>query len=188
MSSPASIPDIVTKALKNSGKLGFLRFTLTETGRLFATLAASSRGVIGEYGTGAGVGAAWLRHGAPTERRVVTLEPDPMLHQKAVEAFSGENIQLINADWQKISHYGPFGLLHISLRNITELDRDEVASMIEPRGMLVIDDFVPSYQWPPTDYSGVDYVRQEWLLDKRFISVDVAVAEDVSVVIATKLT
>ncbi len=187
MSSPDSIPPLVSKALKNGGELAFLSSTLNASGRLFATLAASARGVIGEYGTGAGVGAAWLRYGAPKDRRVITFEPSEELHQRACETFVGEDINVVLGGWKKVVHEGPYGLLHISLRNLNGLDPDEIAAAIEPRGILIIDDFVPSHDWPPRDLNGVDYVRQSWLLDPRFMAVDVAVAEDVAVLIATKI-
>ena len=52
--------------------------------------------------------------------------------------------------------------------------------------MIVLDDFVPCPTWPPIAGGRVDTVRQEWLADERFTSVDVMVAEDTSVVIAVK--
>jgi hypothetical protein len=55
---------------------------------------------------------------------------------------------------------------------------------MEPGGMVVLDDFTPCAGWPPV-YSGrVDVVREQWLTDERFTSVEVMVSSDSSVVVA----
>ena len=52
--------------------------------------------------------------------------------------------------------------------------------------MIVLDDFTPCPTWPPLAGGRVDTLRQDWLSDERFTSVDVMVAEDTSVIIAVK--
>ena len=151
-----------------------------------ATLAACAPGAVVEFGTGAGVGIAWMRHGAPASTRVVTVEPDEQLAEHARTTFADDDIEIICGTWEECQRIDNIGMLHVSLRNLDGLDRDEIAALLPSGAILVIDDFIPSQEWPPHDFYGVDYVRQTWLLDKRFTAVDVAVAADVSAVIAVK--
>jgi hypothetical protein len=58
--------------------------------------------------------------------------------------------------------------------------------MLEVGGIIVLDDFTPSSGWPPMESGRVDQLRQEWLTDERFTTVDVMVAADTSVIIAVK--
>ncbi|MDN5725079.1 MAG: cytidine deaminase, partial [Propionibacteriales bacterium] len=64
--------------------------------------------------------------------------------------------------------------------------REDLIDLLETGGIVVLDDFTPSSSWPPMADSRRDTLRQEWLSDTRFSSVDVMVAEDASVVIAVK--
>ena len=63
---------------------------------------------------------------------------------------------------------------------------DAVADLIEPGGMVVLDDFTPSASWPPIYEGRVDSLREQWLTDDRFTSVEVMVTDDSSVILATR--
>ena len=63
MSAPPELPEIVTRAFDVSRRAGYVSFCRNETGRLLATLAATRDGTMAEFGTGCGVGTAWLRSG-----------------------------------------------------------------------------------------------------------------------------
>jgi len=63
---------------------------------------------------------------------------------------------------------------------------DAVADLVEEGGIVVLDDFTPCEMWPPVFQGRVDTLREEWLTDERFTSVDVMVAPDASTLIATK--
>jgi hypothetical protein len=52
--------------------------------------------------------------------------------------------------------------------------------------MVVLDDFTPCTTWPPIYEGRVDVLREMWLTDKRFTAVDVMVAPDASVIVATR--
>ena len=81
------MPDLVRRALRMSLERGYVQTSRSETGRLLATLAATRTGTIAECGTGCGVGAAWLRTGAPKATRVITAELDPELAHGVMEMF-----------------------------------------------------------------------------------------------------
>jgi hypothetical protein len=51
---------------------------------------------------------------------------------------------------------------------------------------VVLDDFTPCEVWPPIFHGRVDTLREEWLTDERFTTVEVMVASDAATLIATK--
>ena len=187
VSAPPELPPLVSAALSLSGRRGFVSATRNETGRLLATLAASRTGTLGEVGTGCGVGSAWLRHGATDGTKIVTAESDPQLAQVVKELFAEDGrIEVLSADWSALIERGPFSLLFVDAREATLSARDVIAEAVEPGGFVVLDDFTPSTVWPPMYEGRVDTLRQEWLQDKRFTTVEVMVAADAAVLLATK--
>ncbi|HEU4945513.1 MAG TPA: class I SAM-dependent methyltransferase [Kribbella sp.] len=187
MSAPPELPPLVSAALSLSGRIGFVSSTRNETGRLLATLAASRRGILGEVGTGCGVGSAWLRSGAAEGSKIVTAESDPKRAQAVADLFAAdERIEVLEADWTALIERGPFALLFVDAREAKLSARDVVAEAVEPGGFVVLDDFTPSAVWPPMYQGRVDTLRQDWLQDERFITVEVMVAPDAAVLLATR--
>lgn len=186
MSAPPELPELVLRALRMSLQRGYVQASRTETGRLLATLAATRTGTIAECGTGCGVGAAWLRSGAPKSTRVVTAEVDPGLAHGVMDMFADDDIDVIHADWRTLAEHAPFSLIFMDAVSARDWPHEEVTALLDEGGMLVLDDFVPCASWPPLKGGRVDDLRVAWLLDNRFTSVDVMVAEDTSVLIAVK--
>src|ERR671914_154017 len=84
MSAPPDLPDVVNRAFAVSRKAGYVSFCRNETGRLLAALAATRAGTMAEFGTGCGVGTAWLRSGVRGKQaRILTAELDPKLAKPA---------------------------------------------------------------------------------------------------------
>ena len=186
MSAPPDLPDLVVRALRLSLERGYVQASRTETGRLLATLAATRTGTIAECGTGCGVGAAWLRSGAPKTTRVITAEVDPALAHGVMDMFAGDDIDVMHADWSSLTEHGPFSLLFMDAASAKTWPREQIVDLLDAGGMIVLDDFSPCPTWPPLEGGRVDTLRLDWLADDRFTSVDVMVAEDTSVIIAVK--
>ncbi|MFX4270991.1 O-methyltransferase [Propionibacteriaceae bacterium Y1685] len=186
MSSLPDVPDLVSRALRFSLERGYLQATRSETGRLLATLAATRTGTIAECGTGCGVGAAWLRTGAQPRTRVITAELDGDLAHGVMDLFADRDIEVIHADWKILAEHAPFSLLFIDASTAADSPREDVIDLLGPDGIVVLDDFTPCSHWPPMTDGRVDTLRQEWLSDERFTSVDVMVADDAAVVVAVK--
>lgn len=187
VSAPPELPELVVRALRMSLHRGYVQASRTETGRLLATLAATRAGTIAECGTGCGVGAAWLRSGAPKSTRVITAELDPELAHGVMDMFADDDIDVIHADWSDLAQHGPFSLVFLDAGSAQQLPREEIVGLVaEGGGMIVLDDFTPCPSWPPLSGGRVDLLRQDWLSDERFTSVDVMVAEDTSVIIAVR--
>ncbi|GAB3624835.1 class I SAM-dependent methyltransferase [Mariniluteicoccus endophyticus] len=186
MSSHPEVPALVTKALRASLDQGFIEATRSETGRLLATLAATRTGTIAECGTGCGVGAAWLRSGAPATTRVVTAELDPTLAAGARDTFASSDVEVLAADWTELADEGPFSLLFLDADIARTTQVDDVLDLVEPGGIVIIDDLTPCATWPPAHHNGIDVMRLEWLSDARVASMETLVAEDTAVLVAVR--
>ena len=187
MSAPPDLPDVVARAFDVSRKAGYVSFCRNETGRLLATLAATREGTMAEFGTGCGVGTAWLRSGVRGDARILTAELDAKLADAAAEIFEDDpQVEVLSADWSTLLDQGPFSLLFLDSGEPTEVGVDAIADLVEEGGIVVLDDFTPCELWPPITYGRVDTLREQWLTDDRFTSVEVMVAPDASALIATK--
>lgn len=182
---PPELPDVVERAFDLSRRRGFVSFCRNETGRLLAALAATKAGTLAEFGTGTGVGTAWLHSGKRDDARILTAERDPSLADAAAEVFSGEDdVEVVASSWSSLRDRAPFSLLFLDAAS--DCDPDDVADLVEPGGIVVLDDLQPSEVWPPMTDGQVDMLRQLWLTDKRFTTVEVMVAADAAVLLATK--
>lgn len=164
-----------------------MSFCRNETGRLLATLAATRSGTLAEFGTGCGVGTAWLRSGIREGARILTAELDPGLADAASRIFADDTaVEVLAADWSTLLDRGPFSLLFLDSREPKDGGPDRIAGLVEPGGVVVLDDFTPCSWWPPVYEGRVDVLRERWLTDERFTTVEVMVAADASVLIATR--
>lgn len=187
MSAPPDLPDVVARAFDVSRKAGYVSFCRNETGRLLATLAATRAGTMAEFGTGCGVGTAWLRSGVRGDARILTAELDEKLADAAAEIFEDDpQVEVLSADWSTLLDKGPFSLLFLDSGEPTAVGVDSIADLVEEGGIVVLDDFTPCEMWPPITYGRVDTLREQWLTDERFTAVEVMVAPDASALIATK--
>ncbi len=185
---PPELPEIVTRAFDVSRRAGYVSFCRNETGRLLATLAATRGGTMAEFGTGTGVGTAWLRSGVRGDAaRILTAELDGTLAQGAAEIFADDPyVEVLAADWSTLLDKGPFSLLFLDSGQPDAVTPEKIVDLMEEGGIVVLDDFTPSETWPPVSYGRVDWLRERWLTEESFTTVDVMVASDASVLIATK--
>ena len=187
MSAPPELPDVVRRAFDGSRRSGFVSFCRNETGRLLAALAASRSGTLAEFGTGCGVGTAWLRSGIRDDGHILTAELNPKLADLAADIFADDDqVEVLAADWSTLLDKGPFSLLFLDSREPKDGGPDAIADLVEPGGVVVLDDFTPCESWPPVFEGRVDVLRERWLTDERFTTVEVMVAPDASVLIATR--
>jgi predicted O-methyltransferase YrrM len=187
MSAPPELPEIVSRAFEVSRQAGYVSFCRNETGRLLATLAATRGGTMAEFGTGTGVGTAWLRSGVRNGARILTAELDPRLASAASRIFEDDDaVEVLEADWSTLLDKGPFSLLFLDSGDPDSVRVDAVADLVEPGGIVVLDDFTPCESWPPIYLGRVDTLREEWLTDERFTAVEVMIAPDASALIATR--
>lgn len=187
MSAPPDLPDVVSRAFAVSRKAGYVSFCRNETGRLLATLAATRTGTMAEFGTGCGVGTAWLRSGVRGDVRIISAELNAKLADAAAEIFVDDpQVEVLAANWSTLLDKGPFSLLFLDSGEPNDVGVDAIADLVEAGGIVVLDDFQPCEMWPPITSGRVDTLRERWLSDDRFTTVEVMVASDASALIATK--
>lgn len=118
---------------------------------------------------------------------MVSAELDADLAAAVADLFSDDDrVEVITGDWAALSDDGPFSLLFLDVPEAKRSGADMVADLLEPGGVVVLDDFTPSTCWPPIDDGRVDTVRQQWLTDPRFTTVEVMVACDAAVLVAAR--
>ena len=188
MSAPPELPEIVTRAFDVSRRAGYVSFCRNETGRLLATLAATRTGTMAELGTGCGVGTAWLRSGVRGDKaRIVSAELDARLATFAKEIYEDDPLVDVRAvDWSSLRDQGPFSLLFLDAELPGDIGVDSIVDLVEPGGVVVLDDLQPCEQWPPLSYGRVDALREQWLTDERFTAVELTVAAGTTVLLATR--
>jgi len=186
------LPDLVATAVAAATEAGFDNSCRPEHGRLLSVLAAGVRGgVIGETGTGCGVGLAWLAAGACQDVRLVSVENDSARFAVAQRVFAGDDrVTLLRGDWRELAAHGPFDLLvpdggGQGKGAETPLDP---AGWLTFGGTLVIDDFAPFTEWPARFLGEPDTARLHWLTHPAMLATEIRLAPDLSTVVARYVT
>jgi predicted O-methyltransferase YrrM len=117
--------------------------SISEVQQLLGVLAAGRR--VGEAGTAFGEGAEAM---ARTATSVVTVELDPERAATAAERLGPyTNVELLVGDWlELLPPRGPFGLVFLDgggFKRAPEEHSDLVFHLLEPGGLLVMDDLTP---------------------------------------------
>jgi len=100
-------------------------------------------------------------------------------------------VTIHTGDWRELRPYGPFDLL--SLDGGGHGKRPD-AGFAEPEdwlrlgGVVVIDDFAPTTDWPPRHHGEVDHARLRWLDHPRLRATTLRIADDLAVVVGTRVT
>jgi predicted O-methyltransferase YrrM len=180
------IPPLVSQALHHAASQGFDRSCTPEVGRLLRLLAGHQRtGSVGEIGTGCGVGTAWMASALQPGVSLRTVESDSSLSSKVADLFQlVPAVRVLSGDWREILPHGPFALLFVDAADPKRDHPDELLEVMQPGGMIVLDDFTPIEAWPPTWHDRVDSMRDFWLHDPRLRSVELRVAPTMSVILA----
>lgn len=179
-----TLPPLVRRAEQLAAELGFDRSCTPETGRLLHVLAGERvRSRVGEIGTGAGVGAAWIVSALPPETSFATVELDPRLASAAAELFHEDaHVRVLFGDWHEaMPSEAPFDLLFYDGggKQRPDLDGEQVIGLVAPRGLVVMDDLTPGRV-------GADPVREFWLDHPRLASVELVVSPREAVIVAVR--
>jgi predicted O-methyltransferase YrrM len=185
----ADLPPLVTAAVEAARKAGFTVSCLPSQGRLLQLLAGGiGEGVIGETGTGCGVGLAWLASGARAGVRLVSIEHDWVLADVARGVFAGmSTVTIRHGDWSQLRESGPFGLLALDGGGQGKGAEAPLCprEWLRPGGTVVMDDFTPARAWPPTLLGRPDTARLYWLQHPDLLAAEVRTQPDAATIIAT---
>jgi predicted O-methyltransferase YrrM len=181
-------PDLVRNALALAQTLGFTHSCTDETGRLLRLLASQyTSGTIAEIGTGCGVGATWMAASLNPSVRLVTVELDEMRANAAQSLFGGTpNVSVLLGDWSQLREHAPFAMLFADGGKAKDVGAPDLIEMMQPGGLIVLDDLTPVEQWPDKWQGWQDPVRAFWLNDERVVAAEVRVSPTSAVLLATR--
>lgn len=173
------------RALALAGELRFTRSCEPEVGRLLHLLAAQrGRARVGEIGTGAGVGAAWMVSALAPPVPFVTVEPDEGRAAAAGRLFADDaQVRVLVGDWHELMPpQAPFDLLFYDGggKGRPELDGEDVVGLLSPGGTVVLDDLTPGR-------AGSDPVREFWLEHPALVAAELAVSAATAVIVAVRV-
>jgi predicted O-methyltransferase YrrM len=185
------LPALVRAATESAAALGFEESCLPEHGRLLALLAGGvGAGVIGETGTGGGVGLAWLATGAAPGVRLVSVERDPARATAARSVFADRSaVRVLTGDWTSLEPYGPFDLLVLDGGGQGKGDEPpvDVEAWVRPGGLVVLDDFTPTTSWPPLYQGRPDTARLHWLTHPALLATELPLTPTTATILARHL-
>ncbi len=183
------LPPLVARAVSAARQAGFGNSCLPAHGRLLQLLAGGvGEGVIGETGTGCGVGLAWLASGARTGVRLVSIEKDGLRADLARSVFAGvPAVTVLHGDWRELQASGPFELLAMDgggqRKGAAEAPL-RPREWLAPGGMLVLDDFTPVAGWPPVRDGQPDTARLHWLQHPDLLATQIRTQPDACSIVA----
>jgi len=186
----AGLPDIVRRAVDLARSLEFPLSLRPEQGRLLQVLAEGCHGgVVGETGTGCGVGLGWILSGAGPDTRLYAVEADNERAQACQRLFAEyPNVSIEQAEWHVLLAHGPFDLLFLDGEGGTGTDPPlDVAEALVLGGTVVIDDLATIAAWPAVHPAEPDTARQHWLEHPALKATQVRLAPDLTTVVATRV-
>lgn len=183
------IPDLVQQAMDIAARLGFEGSCTPEVGRLLETLAGGVRsGVIGEIGSGCGVGTAWMAGALRPGVSIVTIENDPARADAVNELFfEHPKVRPIVGDWHVLLTNAPFAMLFADGADAKEREPETILNAVVPGGIIVLDDLTPEAHWPAERRDKPDPVREFWLNDERVHAVELLTTPTTAVILATRV-
>lgn len=154
---------------------------LPGTGRFLAMLAAGcTGGLIGELGTGAGIGASWIASGMPADCRLLTVEISAALARAARDLLAADpRIEVLTGDaLPMLVGRGPFDLI---FADSGIRDRGSFAALVGALrigGRIVMDDLTPERILPvDSPYRSADAKRQFFGGEPRLTSAEVVLPD-----------
>jgi predicted O-methyltransferase YrrM len=188
LAAAGELPALVGAAVALARESGFAYSSLPEHGELLRVLARGvGPGVIGETGTGCGVGLAWLASAAHPNARIISVEHDAERASRVAELFHDvPQVGILRGDWLELRGYGPFDLLALDGGGQGKGTDPaiEPAEWLRPGGLVVMDDFAPLSGWPPLFQGEVDEARRHWLDHPRMRATQVNVTPEWSALLA----
>lgn len=142
----SGLPPLVARAASLAERFSFEHSCAIVYAPLLQTLAAQVRGgLIGEMGTGAGIGTAWMAQTLAHDSRIVTIEADePRAHAVAELFADDDRISVLHGDALELAERGPFDLVYSDAGPGKVDHQDVTIAMTKPGGLILLDDLGPT--------------------------------------------
>jgi predicted O-methyltransferase YrrM len=182
-----TVPIRVAAAQRAAAAAGFKFSCTPEVGRLLSLAAAAKpTGTIAESGTGCGVGTAWLHNGLGSGARLVTAERDEDLARTAADLFADDaRVHVLTGDWRLLEQHAPFDVFFCDGGGKRDAQQ-HVVDLLAPGGILLLDDFTPSPEWPPRFGGEVDELRLFYLTHPDLQATEILTTATTSAVMAVR--
>jgi predicted O-methyltransferase YrrM len=140
------LPSLVARAADIADRFDFGNSCAKAYVPLLQTLTAQARGgVIGEMGTGAGIGTAWMAAAASPDTRIVTIEKDGERSAAVRELFADvPNVDVVCGDALQLADHGPFDLIFCDAGPGKVTDQGVTIAMTKRGGTILLDDLGPT--------------------------------------------
>lgn len=139
---------------------------------------------MGEIGTGAGVGAAWIVSALAPQVPFVTVELDDGRAEAARRLFADDGqVRVLVGDWhERMPPEAPFDLLFYDGgdKGRPEHEGEAVVGLLAPGGTVVLGDLT-------TGRTGPDPVREFWLEHPALAAAELAVSGATAVIVAVRV-
>jgi predicted O-methyltransferase YrrM len=178
-SAEPKLPPLVGRAAGIARDLGFVNSCAIPYGRLLQVLAANrAGGLIGEMGTGCGVGTAWMATAISPDTQIITIEQNAHQVEAARELFSDHgNVTVLHGDALDLAAHGPFDLLYTDAGPGKRESQDVSVGMMRPGGMIVIDDLTPG------EANGL---RTWWMNCPDLVSIEITLTADFAAILSVR--
>jgi predicted O-methyltransferase YrrM len=205
--SGIDLPEIVRKANALANQLNFPLMPegrpaghqgppsacIPPVGRLLQVLASGKPGGrIGEQGTGAGVGTAWLTSGLCGNAQLISVEIDPLRATEVAKLFVDyPDVEIRMGDWHDVmSPNEPYDLLFMDATprgDLVPAKWDAFVDLIKIGGQIVMDDLIPVELWPPDWDEIIDAKREFAFANPRVVGTEVRTTAATSALIVTRI-
>lgn len=189
--STSNVPPLVNRAINLAEQMEYTESCSPEVGRLLQILTSQYRsGVIGELGTGCGVGAAWIASALAPGTSFFTVELD-VSRAAAVRALFDPllNVRVIQGEWREFVRNWHFGMLFASFAIDRENAPDLLFESLSEGSLIVLDGLVPQAEGrskPKIDSPG-ELIRDFWLNNSRTRGTEIIVSPRESVILAARI-
>jgi predicted O-methyltransferase YrrM len=143
---PSALPPLVARAARLAERFASKNSCAIAYAPMLQMLASQVRGgTIGEIGTGAGIGTAWLAGAMGADARLVTIEADAARATAVAELFSeDQRVSVLHGDALELAAHGLFDLVYCDAGPGKIDHQDITVAMTRPGGMILLDDLTPT--------------------------------------------
>lgn len=179
------LPPLVQQAVGLGLRLDFGYSCIPEHGRLLQILARGrAGGLIGETGTGCGVGLAWMVSATDASTRFVSVESDSARAAAVSDLVAAyPNVTILNADWVAIYEHAPFDLLYLDGGGKRGDDRADPLELLISGGAMVMDDFIPTKVGASNES---DRDKLYWLAHPDLLATEILTTPETASIVAVR--